>query len=637
MGALFIVSEIFLLISFILRKKSEKDINIIGFICTSLVLLICYNTFVCYVLTFFAILCKFWILATINIIVSLVIGFPIIKNKEIQKYTYNKLDLLYIAIIIITLLAIAYKNFGFPFNINYISGDPAHHYLTAIKFAKEETLMPNAELDDVYGDLCARKPASYVNSGLLMKCFCNDFNPIDCYYIFCGFGIFTLTLIGITLYTALNKYAKKKEHSFWAFLVALICTLGYPLNSLLFGFEYLTLGLLMIVAIIDMIYYYDNNYFKSPCIMLIFSLLNFGLFCSYYMFIPFVYPALGIYFYIKNYQKSKKIINKEIIIVWLVTLIIPFILGYIYHLEPQVYAMFLHDNLNQNLKTSIETGEVDAMVEYTKHIVNTGLKVNGFIYINLYSNILLLLPLTIYLFVIDIKEHKLKNELFILLLTILAIGFISLLLVGNYFGKVSMYYLSKNYFALWIILAFTNYKALISLFEKSRYLSRLFIISYIALMIICTIFSKVKIKEAETNENETVLSVMEIFGANKTLLSGYWPEYDQQELDIIEYAYKNLDYDSSFEIVTDHRAYYWSYVLLGYTDKEDKIYTFGGGQKMLENKHINLKNKFTKNKDLDYAIYFNKSIKYNELKKYIFKNAEIIYENEAGGIVKYNK
>ena len=33
------------------------------------------------------------------------------------------------------------------------------------------------------------------------------------------------------------------------------------------------------------------------------------------------------------------------------------------------------------------------------------------------------------------------------------------MLIGKCLGKVSIYYLTKNYFALWIILAFTNYKA----------------------------------------------------------------------------------------------------------------------------------------------------------------------------------
>lgn len=624
MEILFILTELLLMLCFLLKEKTDKKIDIIGFVCTTLVLLFCYNTIVCYILTFLVIPIKLWILAIINMVFITILLISIIKNKKIQKYVFNKIDILYILLIIIILLAVAYINFGFPFNVNYISGDPAHHYLTAIKFAREDTLMPNAELDDIYGNLAVRKPVSYVNSGLLMKCFCKDLNPVDCFYIFAGFGIFTFVLIGVTMYCALKKYAKNKENTLWAFIISVICTLGYPLNSFLFGFEYLTMGLLIIAAIIDMVYYYENEILRKPYVLLIFGLLNFGLFSSYYMFVPFVYPALGIYFYIKNYQKTKKIITKEIIFVWIISLIVPFILGYIYHLAPEVYSVL------------IKKGSLEAPFEYSTYIVESGLAVDGFIYINVYSNIIVLLPLTIYLFIINAKENNLKKETFLALITLFSMLFIEILLLGNSLGKVSMYYLSKNYFALWIVLAFTNYKALVMISEKNKNFSRAFIGVYVVLMIVLTIFSKVKIKESNKNEDENILSIMEIFGANKTLLTCKTPEFNQKELEIINYAYQNLDYDSRIEVVADHRAYYWSYVLLGYTDKNDDKYIYGGGQDVLERKHFNLKNKLSNKKSVDYVICFYKSAKYYELKELLYTDFQIIYENEYGAILKYN-
>lgn len=559
MGILFLLSEILLTVSFILMKKTEKEVDITNFLCLSIILLFCYNTFICYVLTFFTIPCKLWILSMINFLITTVLTITIIRKKEIQKYFIRKIEVLYIVIIVIIIFGIGLINFGFPFNINYISADPSHHYLTSVKFAKENTLMPNAENDLVYGDLSPRKPVSYVNSGLLMKCLCKDLEPVSCFYVFAGFGIFTLVLIGVTIYNALKKYSKRNEHTFWAFLITLICTLGYPLNSFLFGFEYLTMGLLIIVAIIDMVYYCENNIFKLPYIFLIFGLLNFGLFCSYYMFIPFVYPTLWIYFYIKNYQKTKKIICKETIILWIVTLLIPFILGYIYHLEPSTYAIIINQFSN-----------IENITNYASHLINSGLMLDGFIYINLYSNMLLLLPLPIYLFIKGAKKNKLKDNQFFALILFLVILFIEILLIANKLGKVSIYYLSKNYFAIWIILAFINYKALIDIYESGyKYLSRLFIYAYILLMIICTIFSNVEIVESTTNNDENLLSVMEIFGANKTLLKNRTSEYNQKELEIITYAKENLDFNNRIEVAADHRTYYWSYVLLGYTDNDE--------------------------------------------------------------------
>lgn len=344
------------------------------------------------------------------------------------------------------------------------------------------------------------------------------------------------------------------------------------------------------------------------------------------MFVPFVYSALWIYFCIKNYYETNKIITKELLIILIVTLLIPFILGYIYHLAPNVYAIII----NKNLDTA-------KIWSYSSYIAGEGMAVDGFIYINLYSNMILLLPLPIYLFIKKAKNKQLRDEMFWELLLLLVILFIEILLIGNKFGKVSMYYLSKNYFALWIILAFINFKTLVNINEKSNYFPRLFIVAYVFLMIICIIFSKVKVIESTRNNDENILSVMEIFGANKTLLKYKLPEYNQEELEIIRKANERLDFNDRIEVISDHRTYYWSYVLLRYTDKDDifnsKLY---GGQTLLKKKHFNIKQKIEDKNELQYIIYFNKSKMYNSLKDKLFENAEIIYENPSGGILKYN-
>lgn len=622
MGIIYLISVLILLIVFILVKKSEKQIDIISFLCISIVALLSYNTFICFVLTFFTIPITLGILVLINLAVSLPFIVLIIKNKQIQKYNFNKIDLLYISLITIAILAVAYLNFGFPFDVNYETGDPSLHYLTSLKFAESEALLPNIEYDEVYGDISVRKPASYVNSGLLMKSLSKDLDSIECYDIFASFSIFTLLLTGITLYSALKKFSKNKEHNFFAFLVSLICTLGYPLNSFLFGFEYLSLGLLILCAIIDLVYYYDNKLIKFPYIVTLFSLLNFGLFFAYYMLIPFVYAALWIHFCISNYADTKKIITKKLLILLIITLLIPFILGYIYHLMPELYAVIINQTLeNKNV------------MDFSSYIVNKGLAVNGYIYINRYSNILLLLPLTIYLFVKKVKDKEIEKERFILLLLFFTIIFIEILLIGNCFDKVSIYYISKNYFALWIILAFTNYKALVLISEKNKWLSRLLIYAYISLAIICTIFSNVKVEYwVKRNPYENVLSVMDIFGANKTILCDKPREYTQKELEILRYVKDNLDYNSKIEVVTDENAYYWQYVLLRYVNKEDYFKENPRGQMELTIKWQLLENKINK---VDYIVYFNKSEKYNELKDKMFENSEIIFENSAGGILKY--
>lgn len=623
MGIIFILTEIFLILSFIFIRKTEEKIDIVNFSSLSIVLLFCYNTFICYVLTFFTIPCKLWILSLINILITALLLIKILKNKKIQKFKFNKTDIVSITIIVIIVLIISYINFNIPFNVKYETSDPSVHYLTAVMFAENESLLAGAEDDYVYGSFNTRKTVSYVNSGLLMKCFVNNDDVIGYYNIFVAFGIITWLLTALVMFSTLTNYAKKKEHRIWALIISLICILGYPLNSFLFGFEYLSMGLLIICAILSLMYYYDKVKISISYFVIFTFLLNFGLFSAYYMFVPFIYPAMWIYFCITSYYKTKKIITKELIALLVITLLIPFILGFIYHLAPNIYAILI----NQKLDTS-------KVWDYSNYIAGDGLATNGYIYINLYSNMILLLPLVVYFFIKKALDKDLKNESFIGLLIIFAIFFIELLLIGMSYGKVSIYYLSKNYFALWIILLFCNYKALIELSEKGNYLPRLFIGVYVLLMIVCTIFSDVKMTDdALYNDEETIFSVMEIFGSNKTMLIKEEEKLNQDEIDILMYARENLDYNSEIEVATRGIQYYWSYALLRYINDEPTTEKYYGQYKMNWKSYL-LKDKIGK---VDYIIYFNRSKVYSLLADKLFENAEIIYENEAGGVLKYLK
>ena len=306
MGTLYLISSIIVLILFIIIKKTEKEINLISFACISIVTMFCYNAVISYVLTLWDIPIKLWVLTIINILIASILATIIFRQKQIQKFIFNKLDILFLSLIVIVILVIIYINFGIPFNIKYETSDPSVHYLTSVKFAESETLLANVPKDDVYMNLRERKTVSYVNSGLLMKIFSRNLDPIECYNIFVIFGALTLFLTGATLYSTFTNFAKNNEHRLWAFIVSLICILGYPLNSFLFGFEYMSMALLIICAILDLIYYYDEKKLDIRYFIIAMLLLNFGLFASYYMFVPFVYTALGIYFWKKCYKTTNK-------------------------------------------------------------------------------------------------------------------------------------------------------------------------------------------------------------------------------------------------------------------------------------------------------------------------------------------
>ena len=137
------------------------------------------------------------------------------------------------------------------------------------------------------------------------------------------------------------------------------------------------------------------------------------------------------------------------------------------------------------------------------------------------------------------------------------------------------------------------------------------------------------------NPNENIFTVMDIFNNNKALILYKSSEYNQAELELMEYAKENLNFNSKIEIIADHRTYYWAYVLLEYVNIQEE-YEEIRGQTLLSTKWEDLMKNGIKTEENDYLIYFNKSKLFKSSKEQLFENAEIIYENSSGGILKYN-
>ncbi len=616
MGIIYILSIIILMISFILIKKTEKKLNILSFICITIGVLFCYNTLVCYILTFFTIPVTLTTLTIINILVAIIFIVIMLRKKEIQKYEMNKTDLIYILLLGIAVLIVSYLNFGFPFNIKYETGDPSVHYLTSEMFSENDSLLVT-DKDEIYGSFATRKTVSYVNSGLIMKCFDGVIEPFYNYNIFIAFGIFVLFVTSASMFTTISKFAIDKKTRFLAFILSLIYTMGYPLNSFLFGFEYLSMGILLICLIFDMVYYFKNDQLKIQYTIIIFALLNFGIFCAYYMFVPFLYPALWIYFCMYSYEKEKSIFTKRNITILVTTLLIPFFLGFIYHIAPEIYGVIINSKLDST-----------TMFDYSSHLVESGLSVYGYIYVNLYSNMLLLLPIPIYLIIKKWKDNK-----FAALNMGLCIAFIEILLVGFLFGKVSIYYLSKNYFALWFILFYLNYKGLVEIYKKYPKVSFGIVSFYSILIILNLLFVDTTLENRELNENERPTTVVEVFGANKTILKYKKTDLYLKETEILKYLHDNINYENKVEIVGDMEQGYWAYTLARYINNKEDYYT-GKGQNGLSIKMIKAQKDI---EDADYIVYFNRTDYYKALKEKIHNLGNVIYENEAGGIVKCNK
>ena len=585
MSIIYIISVILLYISFLFFKKSEEKLDLIKWIAIDLILLLSYNTFICYIFTTINIQIDLYTLTIINIIISIIINIFILKNKS-QKYYFNKKDIISIIIVLFITLFFAYLNFGFPHKIKYIMTDSGVHYHATNIFYQTDSLL--SKFDDYM------MPGAYSNAGIWMKVFSPYMDFVDLYRVFISFDIFMFFMTGVLMFIALKDIIKSNYDYIISTIITIIYMIGYPLNVLLFGYFYLQLGILIFSTIVIVMQYFKEEIINSKYLILILFLLCFEMFFSYYLFVPAIYLALFIYYMYVFYKKNNKIINKDIIIYTTITLIIPAIIGIIYNVLPGIQCTEIIDPFNR-------------------------ISLEGYIYRNMYSNILLFIPFIILYLIRNKKEFNFNMIMLFILIT-----YMCFLYLGCLYNLVSTYYFYKTYFILWFLVLYLFGIELIDIANKNKMCERfvnIYLSIYIIIGLLSLSFITVDITE-DTQTHETILDVMEIYGLNRTILFDMLGAFTQEEMDILKYFNDNVVIDESTEILIlgESKQKVWLWGIFNYTEKEP----------LHSIMKIDIK-EWNSGKKFKYLVYFNR---WYDIKEHVNLDKKVIYENLSGGILK---
>ena len=572
MGIMYLLTVLILIILWMLLKKSDKKLNGIIWGVIAIVLLLCYNIFVCYVLNTIRVTITLLSLSIVNILFSIIITIYLIRKKEVQKYYIEKIDILYGILMICICLYISNQQFGtYPFFIKYQTIDPSRHCLNAIKFAEEDKLLRNDQAWKV------ERPGAYINTGIAMKMFINLIDEIDLYNVFIAYDIFILCLTSLSMYIIMKRISKNRFLDFVAFLFSVLYVLGYPLNSMVFGFSYLSLSIPIINVIIMMMEIFEEKDIDIKQWTIAVFLLNFSVFFSYYLFVPFIYGAEFIYFNIKSYRDNGKIFTKKNVILIIITLIIPTIISLIFfNFGIQVQDKGSGIAMNMNLY--------------------------GYAYVNKYSDMLLLIPISIYALIKERKNNKFTTSMFILLL-----GYILLMYIANYLHLITIYFIMKNYYIAWGLLYYLTYKGITYLHKKNKYISAITTVIYVFLVI------------------NTYMYFQEIYIANTIMITAQYLDsktvYTQEEVQFLKETREMVDFSKNVQVLGDEKRILWSNTLIRYQKSEN--------YKQMTTEEI-----IKEYENVDYIICFKRDEELNKYEEEIYNNRIRVYESDEGIILK---
>jgi hypothetical protein len=309
--------------------------------------------------------------------------------------------------------------------VKYDTTDASTHFAAAINTVEEDGVLINTNVNyPINIDFEHLLIGAYINSGIFFEIFRGNLEDMDIYKLYIFFDMFMLFISGIVMYAMVSEINKKQVIRYIGFIIAIIYTLGYPLNSVIMGCAYLTLSLIFATAII--LIWNKKETISGISFSILLFIFNLGLVHSYILFGIVVLLSEIILYLIQDKKKAIKTI--------LICIILPLATWIIY--------------------TNNAQDEVNLIKE------------EGPMYKNYYSNFIIYIPFIIYLIYMKIKDKEkidFSTVLFGIMFVLLPIAYI----LKNE-KIISSYYYSKFYYLLWIPTLFLFVKSLYAIYRQRK-------------------------------------------------------------------------------------------------------------------------------------------------------------------------
>lgn len=244
MNLAYVLITLAMLVTIILIKKSDNKLNIFSQIIITSLLFACYNMIICYIFSLIKLPITLLTLLVPNLIVLIIGIIKVIKDKKIQSFFIDKKDIIFILLVLIVILPIAYKQYVNIDNIKYYTTDAREHYNVSKLFYQNDTLLINT--DSYQGFM----PFTYANEGIIYKILAPVIGEFNLYKVFIISDVLIWAMSMIMFYLLLKDKATSWIKYIIICIACVIFVLGYPLNSMLTGFHYLQVGVNLILATI---------------------------------------------------------------------------------------------------------------------------------------------------------------------------------------------------------------------------------------------------------------------------------------------------------------------------------------------------------------------------------------------------
>lgn len=561
-----------------LLEKSEKKLNGIMWLISSLLAEMCWGGFVAAVINLVHIPINIYSMGVVYLLSAGLLGIKIWREKKIQHYQWELLDILFSAGVILIVALMVFQRTGLELDPMFLNSDAAVHLKNAVSLVQSQHL-----------------PVMYFapfQTAMVLEIFMPAVPIYNFYKIFILLDAFLFIVELIFFYTFCREYFSNWKMKITGVLMCVLYGAGYPLLSYLLTFYYWALGVMIMTWIALLLRMYRREEVKRNYLLVLLMLACNGVTMCYMLIGPTTYIAA--FLCLAVIVKSEgKLVTKSNILLALKVFLIPTILAVYY-----CYFEFLK-------KQGMSAKEVIA--------------IDGGIYRELYVNFLLVLPFVVYWILQSVRQKK-ADENMIFFLTILV--FVMALFFLAVKGFVSGYYFYKFYYPFWFFAYVLAIQGMGKLLEEHWEMLASYGLVFLFLFVIH--FGKVEAKAVQNwanfQEEEHAGVFFHLYDFNNDYAHQERCAVPPKYMELCRYVVDELDSDKDIPLLATQGNYedcYWYEAITG----EDSSDFYGWWHNFSD-----VKRKLESQKVEYFAVYKNSDI-FRENREY-FKKYEKVYQNK---------
>lgn len=499
---LFLITTIIACVILMCVPKKKGRLNGVTWLTVSIVTLICAWVFFAGVFNLAGVKISLFTISAINFIMTGIgVGY-IFSRKRLQEYFVKWKDVFIIVLLAVLSVMIAFRRYGIRLDLfAYGSDDSVRH------FAYTKDLIAT-------GMITRGKYVMYLLDMVIIKFLDPFIKEANWHRAFMMGDVLLLFLQGSMFWAWVRKFVNGRYSLLACYGFTVMYFLGYPLTNMLYGFEYLGAGVLMITFVLWLFQRIEYKELSFEMVTFLLMLANTSVCLSYTQFAPLVLVSELIFFVI-DFKKKRRLFSAHSLLTAIFGFAVPGCLCVRYIAEHYwkkfwpvllialaVVAVFMLlacvvvwiqaaktgrsfgtvfqkdcKFLRQNKKmrfligtlvlvAGIVLGYKYVFLNMIQQFVNDdGMILDGSIYREPYSNFLVLIfPLVLY--IIQVIRHR-KNDvtLWMLLSSVVFSGWMLSCILN---GKIGSYYFYKMHFLIWLLLMGTALRLVTMLQGEGR-------------------------------------------------------------------------------------------------------------------------------------------------------------------------